>query len=251
MPRIARSNMETNFLHVIVQGIAKEYIFKDGEDIKKYLYLIKEYSDFYKIKIIAYCVMNNHAHFLIYTKEISLLSKVMQKVNIVYGRYYNKKNQRVGYVFRDRFLSEPIKTEIQLLNCMVYIHKNPIKANIVNEISKYRYSSYNDYIEGKEIAKKDIIKLVFGTTEGYLEQFKKIHIDNRDENFIEIYMNIEEKSNELINNYCTKKKISIENIRNDKEKLKAFLSEVRDKGEVSNRKLSKVLQIGREKLRKM
>jgi len=236
---------------VIVQGISREYIFKDKPEIETYLYLIKKYCQTHNVTIIAYCIMNNHAHFLLYTEKISELSKTMQRTNVVYGRYYNKKNKRVGYVFRDRFLSEAIKTEIQLLNCIAYIHNNPIKADIVRKLNEYRYSSYNDYIKGQGIATKNTIKIVFGTERGYIEQFETIHIDNEEEDFIEAFVNIEDKNNEIIDNYLSRNKTTVEEIKENEEKLKSFLLEIRDKKGVSNRKIAQVLQIGREKLRKM
>lgn len=251
MPRVARRDIKTTFFHVIVQGISREYIFREEEDIKTYLYLIKKYCDVHNIRIVAYCIMNNHAHFLMYTEQTIMLSKAMQRTNIIYGKYYNKKNERVGYVFRDRFLSEAIKTEKQLLNCIVYIHSNPIKANIVSEIDKYKYSSYNDYIKGQGIATKDTIKLIFGTVKGYIEQFKEIHITHKDQEFMEAFINIENKNNKIIDDYLTRNEITIEEIKGNKEELKKFLLEVRDKRGVSNRKVAQILQIGREKLRKI
>lgn len=57
----------------------------------------------------AYCIMNNHVHLLVYSEEVQKLSKMMQKINTAYAKYYNECNERVGYVFRDRYLSQPIR----------------------------------------------------------------------------------------------------------------------------------------------
>lgn len=253
MPRRARKSLNTTFLHVITQGIAKEEIFKDERDIRTYLYLIKKYYKTHNIRIIAYCIMNNHAHLLINAEQIEGLSQAMQKINLTYGIYYNTKNERVGYVFRDRFLSEAIQTERHLLSCIVYIHNNPVKAGIANELNKYKYSSYNDYMKGQGVATKDTIGLVFGGIRGYLEQFNEIHKIYICEDFLEDSVNVENKykSKDVINDYLTQNNITIEEIKTDKEKLKSFLIEVRDKGKVSNRKVAEILQIGRETLRKM
>ena len=69
------------------------------------MYLINEK---YNIKIIAYCIMNNHTHMLLETTDLKNLSKYMQSLNTRYGKYYNKKYNRVGYVFRDRYKAEGI-----------------------------------------------------------------------------------------------------------------------------------------------
>ena len=64
MPRIARKNIETPFLHVMVQGVNKEYIFNNDEYIKMYLELIEKNKVEYDVTILAYCVMTNHAQLL-------------------------------------------------------------------------------------------------------------------------------------------------------------------------------------------
>ena len=98
------------------------------------------------IKIIAFCIMNNHAHLLINTDEIQELSKYMQKLNSMYAKYYNHmENKRVGYVFRDRYKSEPILDKKQLLQCIKYIHQNPVKAGMIKDSKEYPYSSCHFY----------------------------------------------------------------------------------------------------------
>ena len=251
MPRIARRDLETTFFHIIVQGIASEYIFNDDEDIEIYLELVKKYCEIHNVKIIAYCMMNNHAHFLIQTETIVELSKAMQRINIIYGRYYNKKNNRIGYVFRDRFLSEAIITEIQLLNCMVYIHNNPVKAKIVKEMNEYKYSSYTDYINSKGVATPDIIRMVFGSVKEHIEQFNAIHINNENEEFTEVFSDAGERQQEIITNYLNRVGMTIKEIKGNELELKKFLSEVRDKKGISNRKVADLLKINREKLRKL
>ena len=250
MPRIARKYLETSFFHVVVQGISKEYIFKTEEDIATYLYLIKKYCENYNVTIIAYCMMNNHAHFLLNIEKIIELSKVMQRTNVTYGKYYNKTRNRVGYVFRDRFVSEPIMTEIQLLNCIAYIHNNPVKAKMVTESKEYKYSSYTDYIKEEGIATRNTIKIVFGMMRDYKEQFIEIH-RYADEIFADAFMQADDKHEEIINDYLKVNNISIDDVTKNEEKLKQFLLKIRDQYGVSNRKLSKILNIGREKLRKM
>ena len=87
--RIARKYYDTSFFHVMVQGINKEYIFKKDRYINKYLQLLNEKIYKEEIKIVAYCIMNNHAHLLIKVDDIKNLSIYMQKVNTMYAKYYN------------------------------------------------------------------------------------------------------------------------------------------------------------------
>ncbi len=156
MPRIARQYLETSFFHVMVQGINKEFIFKNDRYINRYLQLIRKNLNKENLKIIAFCIMNNHAHLLIQTKNRGELSKYMQKVNSMYAKYYNyMENERVGYVFRDRYKSEPILDKRQLIQCVKYIHQNPVKAKMVKNQCEYKYYSYCFYQNG-QIKKAEI-----------------------------------------------------------------------------------------------
>ena len=121
MPRIARKDMISSYIHVITQGINKEDIFKKSKYKNKYIKLVEKtfekYSDLY---LLGYCIMSNHAHFLIYTKDYETLSKAMLRINTTYGIFYNKEEERVGYVFRDRYYTQQIKDESHLYNAFVY-----------------------------------------------------------------------------------------------------------------------------------
>lgn len=183
MPRLARKDLETNFLHVMVQGVNKEYIFKDKKNLEMYLNMIKENAGKYNYTIIAYCMMNNHAHFLIYTENINDLGKAMQKVNLLYVKKYNKEEGRCGVLFRNRYQTEPIYNMKYLINCIKYIHNNPVRAKMVDKCENYKYSSYKDYITNRGIAKSKIMNEIFGEKCDYAKLFK----ESSDIRFIDIY----------------------------------------------------------------
>lgn len=195
MSRIARQDLQTQFLHVITQGINKEYIFDKEEYIKKYLNLMQTYNKEYKISILSYCIMNNHTHMLIHTSDIAELAKFMHKVNGVYAQYYNKMQERCGVVFINRYKTEPIYKIEHLIHCIKYIHMNPVKANMVKKCEDYPYSSYNEYINNKGLSKQKILLDVLGDID-YKEAFKT--------------------KSEL--EFCDIDKITYEKIQNDIEK---------------------------------
>ena len=180
MSRISRKSTDAQYYHVMVQGINKEKIFGELHQKKKYKKLIFEKSEENQVLILAYCIMNNHAHLLVKTGKNENLSKMMLQINTGYGKYYNKNIGRVGYVFRDRYRAEPIHDENHLRNCIRYVHENPVKAQMVNECSDYTYSSFNDYKNGCIDSK--IIKEIFGDSE-YVSQLSG---DYEDYNFIEV-----------------------------------------------------------------
>ncbi len=145
MSRIARECSDTNCFHVMVQGIAKEYIFDTDEMKNTYIYNLNRFKVDDDIKIIAYCVMDNHCHLLLFVPSVEKLGHFMRRVNTMYAQYYNYKNERVGYVFRDRFKSQAIYDTKYVGNCLCYIHNNPLNAGIVHNAEDYKYSSISCY----------------------------------------------------------------------------------------------------------
>lgn len=147
MSRTARNLVLAPYYHVMVQGINKEFIFK--EDVFKWSYLkyLKEYAEECEITIIAYCIMGNHAHILLKPNNVKVLYKFMHKLNTKFATIYNKKTNRVGYVFRDRYKAEPIFEYYYLHNCIKYIHMNPVKAGICKKQIEYNFSSYSMYYD--------------------------------------------------------------------------------------------------------
>lgn len=160
MPRIPRSDANSRFFHTMVQGIEKSFIFDNAANMNFYLNLLNKNSKKFNVSILAYCVMNNHAHILIYVHCINDMIKFFRCVNTAYAKHFNSQNQRVGYVFRNRYKSEAIYTVRQLFNTINYIHNNPVKAKICSEAQDYEYSSYNEYFKKSKIINKEMLKSI-------------------------------------------------------------------------------------------
>lgn len=214
MPRNSRKLLGEILCHHMVQGINKEQIFKLNDDKNKYLSLIKEYYQKFNVDIIAYCIMDNHVHMILYSEKIQNISNFMKQVNSIYAMYYNRKNKRVGYVFRNRFNSVPIMTREQLYTCIKYIHMNPVKAKIIEKESDYIYSSYNDYVQKTGFINEKILKFIFNSSNNYIEKFQSIK-----------YKNLEKEKkdlNEVLSNFLIKEKINFQQISKNKNSIKKF-----------------------------
>lgn len=109
------------------------------------LEIIREIKQEVEFSIIAYCVMDNHMHLLMKANEYNL-ALVMKKINVKYAMYYNRLENRYGYVFQGRFRSEAVENNRYMLGVIRYIHNNPVKAGICKNISYYHWSSANEYI---------------------------------------------------------------------------------------------------------
>lgn len=182
MPRLARSSFKTHYFHVIVQGINKDFIFSKDSYIQNYLNLIQKYIHEFPVIILSYCIMNNHAHLLIFVNDIHNLGKFMHRVNLVYSQFYNKDNNRCGVVFRNKYKSEPIYDIKHLRNCINYIHMNPVKANMVHSCEEYPYSSYNNYVNNTGICNNNVLYKLCGFNYDY----SKIFSNSENSIFIDI-----------------------------------------------------------------
>ena len=244
MPRKSRKSSKSNFYHVIVQGINKNYIFEKREDKEKYRNLIKKKLEESNIVLLAYCIMGNHTHFLIYSEKSEYLSKYMQRLNTTYSQFYNRKNKRVGYVFKDRYNSQEILNIKHLYNCLRYIHNNPVKAGIVINEEEYEYSSYNEFIVKRCIINDESINLLFGTLTNYKEFFDLIH-NNASENDND-FIDVKEKNIEDFI-FQTEKKYnkSIRDIIKNKEILKKIIKEARVQTNVTIRELAEILDVSK------
>jgi REP element-mobilizing transposase RayT len=127
------------YYHVLNRGVAKGRIFLDERDYRKFLVIIEEASTEYGFEIYSFCLMPNHYHLLVETKEENL-SRFMQKIGSRYTVYFNKKYNRVGPLWQGRFKAYFIYTERKLHTLVRYIEFNPIKAGITREIGGYRWA---------------------------------------------------------------------------------------------------------------
>ena len=116
-------------MHIILRGINRENLFYDDEDYRRFESTLARYQRETGFELAAYCMMSNHVHLLIFLEDGSH-AQVLKKVLVSYAAYYNKKYDRVGHVFQDRFRSEPINDERYLLTVTRYIYLNPQKAGL-------------------------------------------------------------------------------------------------------------------------
>lgn len=250
MPRFPRNYVQASFFHIIVQGIKKEYIFNKKCCIEKYINLmsLKIYKD---IDIIAYCIMNNHAHILVRVEKIDTMKQWMHKVNTSYAVYYNKYYKRVGYVFRNRYKSQVIINEKHLYNCVNYIHNNPINAHICNKPELYEYSSLKRMYKGNTSnVYKRISEILNKTNISYNCKVDKIS-KVEEMSFLECDIDKEEVCKNVVLNFTREYKIDIEDIVKDKKHLKELVQTLKFDYNISYRKMEKVLHVSREKLRKL
>jgi len=132
--------------HVIQRAPCKEYIFVEDSDYLYFLKLLKKTVQDFKIKIYCFALLPNHLHILLEIEEENL-SLAMQYLFRLYAVYFNKKYKRKGHVFSGRFRASFCNNETYLLTASAYIHINPLKANLCQNLRDYRWTSVHLYID--------------------------------------------------------------------------------------------------------
>lgn len=143
MVRCARKKSASGIYHIMMRGINRQDIFLDDEDHRHFLKSVKRIKESGSCAIYGYCLMGNHIHLLLQEKEE--LSVVMKRIGTSYAWWYNRKYDRVGHVFQNRFQSEVVETEAYLLGVLRYIHNNPVKAKLAATPEEYKWSSCQVY----------------------------------------------------------------------------------------------------------
>lgn len=183
MPRRARQLSNSNIYHVMVRGINHQCIFDDDSDRERLLWTLHNYRKDCKCNILAWCFMDNHFHLLIQITDAPL-DTVIKKINVSYVYYYNGKNGRSGHLFQDRFRSEPIESDAQLLSVMRYIHRNPIVAGICDEVQDYYWSSYHEYIDRQNKPIATDVEFVMGIISA--DEFVRYNKESSDDRYLDM-----------------------------------------------------------------
>lgn len=158
---LQREYTENSFYHIFNRGVNKRVIFKDQDDYATFLNLLKrylndtpikdhkgrEYEHLYKrIELLAFCLMPNHFHLLVYQHDPSAITRLTRGVFTSYTTYFNKKYRRIGPLFQDAFKATKIANDSYLLHISRYIHLNP------DNFERWEFSSLPHYLGRKRAA---------------------------------------------------------------------------------------------------
>jgi REP element-mobilizing transposase RayT len=149
MDRPWRIEFEGALYHILSRGNQRQDIFLDDADRQLFLDTLGEMASRYDIDIYAYVLMGNHYHLLLKTHDANL-SKAMQWFGTTYTRRFNIGHNCSGHLFQGRFNSFIVQNDAYLTQLSCYIHRNPLRAGIVQRLADYHWSSYPVYAYRKK-----------------------------------------------------------------------------------------------------
>ena len=210
MARIARmvSPNEKTVYHIISRTALDGFPFSDI-DKDKFLNIIQFFSKIYFTEIMGFCLLDNHFHILVrmlpekyfsdhdikkryilfydndnnfsdaeipfFRNKWSNLSEFIKDIKQTFSRSYNKRHNRRGTLWAERFKSLIVENGETLINCLAYIDLNPVRAGIVKRPENYRWSSLAYHIQTNN--KDDFLSMDFGLN-NFKTKDKKERIKN-------------------------------------------------------------------------
>ena len=146
MPRTARASQGGYCYHVLNRGNARRMVFHKDADFAGFLKLLAEAGDRVPKRLLAYCIMPNHFHFVLWPINDGDLSNYMMWLMTAHVRRYHKHYHSSGHVWQGRFRAHPIQEDDHLLTVIRYIERNPLRAGLVERAEQWRWSSISTAI---------------------------------------------------------------------------------------------------------
>lgn len=144
MARPLRIQYPGAWYHVTSRGNERKAVFWNDTDRKKFLSYLQSAHERYGAIIHCFCLLSNHYHLLLETPRGNL-SQILHHINGAYTTYFNTKRKRCGHLFQGRFKAILVEKEVYAQELSRYIHLNPVRSGIVEDLISYAWSSYPNY----------------------------------------------------------------------------------------------------------
>jgi len=149
MPRIARIVIPDVPHHITQRGNRRQPVFFSEEDKQYYLETMDTYAKKAGVRFWAFCLMNNHVHFVAVPTKLDSFAKGFGEAHRRYSRMVNFRENWRGYLWQGRFSSYPMD-EKYLYSAMRYIERNPVRAKLVEKAEGYPWSSASIHVKGEK-----------------------------------------------------------------------------------------------------
>lgn len=135
--------------HVILRCNNGERLLRNPDDCERTIAILSHYSRFLECRVFNYVVMPSHIHLMVEPIGQTPLDRIMHDFCLAVARDYNKRRQRGGHFWRQRYRSHIIDDDRYALACLRYLHRNPVAAGLVQKMDDWPWSAYHCYALGK------------------------------------------------------------------------------------------------------
>ena len=158
MARKARVRAESGIYYVEILGNNK-LIFVEDDDCRRFVEMLGAAAEEDYAEICAYVLLSEKIC-LVVKEGLSGISDLMRTVLPKYTARYNRKYQRSGKLFYDRFKSRPLETAEEALDALRYVHRLPLENGASD--MRYPFSSYGAYDKGAAQLKGGTVIMLCG-----------------------------------------------------------------------------------------
>ncbi|MDH3374183.1 MAG: transposase [Gammaproteobacteria bacterium] len=141
MPRTARASKGGICYHVINRGNARCTVYHNSCDYDSFTRLMIKACSRMPMRILAYCLMPNHFHLVLWPYGDGDMSRWMHWLLTSHVRRYHRLHGTSGRIWQGRFKAFPIQQDRHLLTVMRYVERNPVRANLVESAIDWHWSS--------------------------------------------------------------------------------------------------------------
>ncbi len=149
MARIARVVIPNYPHHIMHRGNRREKVFFNRNDKQAYIDFLIKYAEKYGIEFWAYCLMDNHVHFIAVPKKEDSFSRGFAQTHKDYTRRINFRNNWRGHLWEGRFKS-CVLSQKHLDAAIRYIERNPVRAGLAQNAEDYPWSSARAHVDKKQ-----------------------------------------------------------------------------------------------------
>ena len=165
MPRFSRNLPAGCIVHVVNRGNDKRPLFESAREFEEFLHLVGWAKTVCPVRIVAYCVMSNHWHFVFWVEVEWDVSAFLHRVTTTHATRRRRRTGTVGHghVYQGRFKASKIFSERYYFNCLRYVEQNALRAGLVRSAKDWRWSSLAERLgNGRGILSPDPAGLPIG-----------------------------------------------------------------------------------------
>ncbi|MBM3598024.1 MAG: transposase, partial [Alphaproteobacteria bacterium] len=141
MPRTARASAADVCYHVINRGNGRAAVFAGDADYRAFIVLIGQTQEHLDARPLAYCLMPNHIHLVLWPRRDGDLGRWMQRLLTGHVRRHHARHGTAGHIWQGRFRAFPIQRDEHLLTVLRYVERNPVRARLVARAAAWAWSS--------------------------------------------------------------------------------------------------------------
>ncbi len=151
MPRTARASQGGYCYHVLNRGNGRRTVFHKDGDFAAFVKLLRQAGERIPVRLLAYCLMPNHFHLVLWPREDGDLSDYMMWLLTAHVRRYHQHYHSSGHVWQGRFRAFAIQEDVHLLTVLRYVERNPVRAALTERAQDWLWSSASSKRDGAPI----------------------------------------------------------------------------------------------------